>query len=115
MRPIFSNSGSITLRGRLSLAPWRASSGAASGVRRNDALTRLDGYTFALGTAPCHNMHLRSALQLATRLQALMRAPVQTATAGSVRLSASVGFCLSSRLPGASGEPLLHAASVALV
>ena len=85
------------------------------GVRRNDALTRLDGYTFALGTAPCHNMHLRSALQLATRLQAVMRAPVKTATAGSVRLSASVGFCLSSRLPGASGKPLLHAASVALV
>jgi diguanylate cyclase (GGDEF)-like protein len=85
------------------------------GVRREDALARLDGYTFALGTAPDHNMHLKSALQLAARLQARMREPLQTSTAGAVRLRASVGFCLSSRLPGAGGEPLLHAASVALV
>ena len=77
--------------------------------RAGDTVGRLRGAGFAMALAPVRRIDLEVVLQLAERLQATVAEPLAT-TAGTVHVTASVGFCLPTRAPAAGGESLLQAA-----
>ncbi len=77
--------------------------------RAGDAVGRLGGAVFAVALAPVWRADLEVVLQLAERLQAAVAEPVLT-PAGTVHLTASVGFCLPSRAPRPDGEAMIEAA-----
>ena len=77
--------------------------------RSGDAVGRLGGAAFAVALAPVGRANMEAVLHLAERLQSAVAEPVVT-PAGTVHLSASVGFCLASRAGRAGGAALLEAA-----
>ncbi len=83
-------------------------------LRRGDHAVRLSDNRFMILLAPSLRLDLEALLQLATRLQSSVEEPALIEHATRY-LSASVGFCGSSRLlDDATGKQMLEAAQVAL-
>ncbi len=87
-------------------------------LRAGDLVARLDGPAFAVALAPGQRTDLETMLQLAARMQAALAVPAAQLGV-SVPLSASIGFCLSSRAPlpeeeMSPGASLLAAAQSAM-
>lgn len=84
------------------------------GVLRDlDVIARLDSATFAIALAPVRQADLESLIQISGRLQSAIGEPISL-DATTIYISCSVGFCLSSRAPVATGESMLGAAELAL-
>ncbi|MGB3313206.1 MAG: phosphodiesterase, partial [Albidovulum sp.] len=83
-------------------------------LRDDDILARANGDSFAIAMAPGRRMDLETAIQVAARLKAAVAEPLSI-DATTVYVSASVGFCLSGRSPGRTGQSLLAAAEAALM
>lgn len=83
-------------------------------VRETDAAVRLDGAVFGVLLSPIRRLNLEAAIQLSSRIQQAIAAPIPIDGA-NVYLTASAGFCLASRLPEPSGEKILQAATTALI
>lgn len=84
------------------------------GVLRDlDIVVRLDNAVFAVALTPARRADLESLIQLSGRLQSAIAEPVSL-DATTVYVSASVGFCLTSRTPKRTGEAMLEAAEQAL-
>lgn len=91
----------------------RASERMLGVLRNNDRLARLDGGSFAIAMAPVRRADLETLIQLSSRLQAALAEPFSL-DATNVYLTASVGFCLSSRVTTRTGGAMLDAAECAL-
>ncbi len=81
-------------------------------LRSADTAARLDGATFAVALGPVQRADLEAMLQLAARLQSATNAPISL-DATTIYLSSSVGFCLASRTPAATGQAMLESAEAA--
>ena len=81
-------------------------------LRAGDLVARLSDESFAVALQPVARADLESVLQLAARLQQALAAPI-VIDALRVHISASVGLCLASRLPDATGRSLVEAAEIA--
>lgn len=81
-------------------------------LRPADQITRLEAGGFALVLGPRRRLDLDALVQCAARLQAAVAEPVPLG-ATRVFVTASVGFCLGSCAPAASGAALLDAAQIA--
>lgn len=81
-------------------------------LRENDLVAILGGGRFAAVLAPVRRADLESAIQIAVRLQAAVEAPMSL-DAGTVHVSAHLGFCLISRTPVRRGAAMLAAAEAA--
>jgi EAL domain-containing protein (putative c-di-GMP-specific phosphodiesterase class I)/GGDEF domain-containing protein len=83
-------------------------------LRRDDRAVRIGDARFLILLAPAVRLDLESLLQLSTRLQSAIEEPASIDS--SMRyLSASFGFCGSTRLnDAATGEDLIESAQVAL-
>jgi EAL domain-containing protein (putative c-di-GMP-specific phosphodiesterase class I)/GGDEF domain-containing protein len=83
-------------------------------LRRDDRAVRIGDNRYMVLLAPSLRLDLESLLQMSTRLQSAVEEPASIDN--SMRyLSASVGFCGSTRLnDAATGEDLVEAAQVAL-
>ena len=83
-------------------------------LRDADVAVRLDGPAFAVALSPVRRLDLESAIQLASRIQRNVAAPISIDGA-NVYVTVSIGFCLAGRLAAPDGEALLQAANVALI
>lgn len=83
-----------------------------SALRSGDTVARLEGGGFAVALGSLRRLDLEIAVQLCTRIQAALYAPISLAGA-RIYVTASIGFCLGERLPEARGTTLLDAAQVA--
>jgi diguanylate cyclase (GGDEF)-like protein len=91
----------------------RSAERLAQALRKGDQLAWLGEGVFGAAFAPVPRADLETALQAAARLQEALREPIVT-DGMRIALTASVGFCLAARAPGASGEAALRAARQAL-
>ena len=82
-------------------------------LREDDIASRTGSTSFGICLAPVTHLDIETAIQMASRLQAAVEAPI-TLDNTVIYVSASVGFCLGSRAPDPSGEALLQAATTAL-
>lgn len=83
-------------------------------MRSTDVLAQIDDATFGIALSPVARLDLETMLQIASRLQAAVAEAVRLDQT-SVRLTASVGFCQSERVPAASGARLVDAAEAAAI
>lgn len=90
----------------------RSADRICAALRHDDTVARLEGGGFAIALAPARRLDLETVVQLAARLQAAIAAPVEI-DAARLYVTCSVGFCLASRAPEATGTALLEAAQVA--
>ncbi|OSP55207.1 diguanylate cyclase [Pseudoruegeria sp. SK021] len=86
----------------------------STALRSADTLARIDDASFAIALAPAARYDLETLLQISARLQAHIAEAVRLDHT-SLRLSASVGFCVADRLPAPTGQRLLDAAEMAAV
>jgi diguanylate cyclase (GGDEF)-like protein len=82
-------------------------------LRENDVLVRIEGARFAAALSPVRRVDLEAAIQIAARFQTLLHEPYSI-DGVSVYASVSIGFCLASRTPEATGTALVAAAELAL-
>lgn len=82
-------------------------------LRSRDIVARIGEARFAICLDPVRLLDLEVCLQLASRLQTAVEEPVPLQIV-SIHPTCSAGFCLSSRLPHASGDTLLAASNLAL-
>ena len=85
-----------------------------SALRTSDLLWKLDRSTFTFCATPSRRFDLETAISLAGRIQRAVEEPISVDST-SAYLQTSIGFCLGSRAPGASGQGLIEAAEVAMV
>ena len=83
-------------------------------LRESDYPGRLEGPTFAVALSAGRRLDLEAAIQLSGRIQQALAEPIAIDGA-NVFVTVSVGFSLASRLPDASAETLLQAATSALI
>jgi diguanylate cyclase (GGDEF)-like protein len=84
-----------------------------SGALRERDLVARDGEArFLVALSPIRRADLESMLQIASRLRAAVAEPLSIDTT-TIRLTCSIGLCLSSRAPDPSGEALATAAAQA--
>ncbi|MGB3147124.1 MAG: bifunctional diguanylate cyclase/phosphodiesterase [Paracoccaceae bacterium] len=81
-------------------------------MRQHDTIARLEGARFAVALGPVRRIDLEAMIQLAARLQQAVQEPLSV-DATTVYISCSIGFCLPSRAPEATGEAMLAAAETA--
>lgn len=81
-------------------------------LRDGDMLRTLEGGRFAIALSARRRIDLETAIQIAGRMQRAISEPVSVDGA-TVSFSASIGFCLPSRVPEPSGAALLAAAELA--
>lgn len=81
-------------------------------LRSGDIVARLEGGGFAIALAPVRRLDMETVVQLAARLQSAVSAPTSM-NATRLYTTCSVGFCLGSRSPQATGSSLLNAAQIA--
>ena len=81
-------------------------------LREGDVVARLEGGGVAVALAPMQRIDLETLVQVASRLQSALAAPISL-DAMRVHVTASVGFCLDLRAPSANGAALLDAAQLA--
>ena len=86
----------------------------ASVLRSTDSVARLDGPVFAVALSSVRRLDLEVAIQLCTRLQQAVSQPIPLGS-GNLYMTASVGFCLATRLDLPTGEKLLQAATTAMI
>ncbi len=84
-----------------------------SALRQGDHVLPMQDGGFCVVTAPVRHMDIDSAIQIAGRMQTAVEDPVMVGAA-SVFMSCSIGFCLTSRNPGATAATLYEAAEAAL-
>lgn len=84
----------------------------ASVLRERDVVHRIDATRFAVALAPARRMDLEAVIQIAGRIRAAVGEPFSV-DAMTVYVSASVGFCLTSRAPERTGASVLTAAELA--
>lgn len=83
-------------------------------LRDSDAIGRLDGPIFAVALSSVRKLDLEASIQLCTRLQQAVSKPIPMGP-NNLYVTASVGFCLASRLESPTGERLLQAATTAMI
>ena len=83
-------------------------------MRDADVLARLDGATFAVMLSPVRIADLEAVIQISSRIQSAIGEPISVDGA-TVYVSASIGFCLTSRTPEESGAKMLIAAESAMI
>ncbi|MDR0810539.1 MAG: bifunctional diguanylate cyclase/phosphodiesterase [Gemmobacter sp.] len=81
-------------------------------LREGDMVARLEDGTFAVALKPQRRLDLESVIQISTRLQAALAAPISLDSA-RLYLTCSVGFCLGDLAPAPGGQALIDAAEVA--
>lgn len=81
-------------------------------LREGDSVARLEGGGFAIALAPQRRLDLETMVQLAARLQAAIAPPISLGAA-RIYVSCSIGFCLGTAAPEATGRGVLEAAQVA--
>lgn len=81
-------------------------------LRQDDVVGRLEGGIFAVVLHPVGRLDLETMLQLAARLQEAVSAPVSVDLA-TIHVSASIGFCQSSRARQGDASALVEAAEAA--
>lgn len=84
-----------------------------SALRTDDIACRTGSASFGICPAPVTHLDIENAIQMASRLQSAVEEPIILDNT-VIYVSASVGFCLGSRAPDASGEALLQATATAL-
>ncbi|RBI84357.1 diguanylate cyclase [Rhodosalinus halophilus] len=85
----------------------------SAALRTGDTVARLTDGRFAVALDAARRLDLEAAIQIAGRLQNAVEEPVGI-DGDTLYLTASVGFALSQRLPGADAEALLEAGLAAL-
>ena len=90
----------------------RSSERLSAALREGDTVARLEGGGFAVALASVRRLDLETVVQLAARLQSAISVPVSV-NAARLHVSCSVGFCLATRAPDATGSALLDAAQIA--
>lgn len=85
----------------------------ASVVRMGDVLRQFDTERFAIAIVSRRRIDLETAIQIAGRMQTSLCEPVSL-DGTTVHFTVSIGFCLLSRAPEATGSALLAAAELAL-
>jgi len=83
-----------------------------SALRESDVVASLEGGGLAVALAPMTRIDLETLVQVASRLQSAMSAPISIGGM-RVHVTASVGFCLDIRAPLPTGASLLDAAQLA--
>lgn len=91
----------------------RASDRILGVLRSNDVMARIDGGSFAVAISPVRRADLETLIQMGSRIQAAISEPFSL-DATTVYLTASIGFCLSSRIENRTGAAMLEAAECAL-
>jgi EAL domain-containing protein (putative c-di-GMP-specific phosphodiesterase class I)/GGDEF domain-containing protein len=82
-------------------------------IRTGDVLRQFDDGRFAIAIVSHRRIDLETAIQIAGRMQTSLCAPVSL-DGTTVHFTVSIGFCLVSRAPEATGSALLAAAELAL-
>ncbi|MGB3245651.1 MAG: GGDEF domain-containing phosphodiesterase [Sulfitobacter sp.] len=82
-------------------------------LRGGDHIGFLSAGRFAICTSPVRQLDLETCIQMAGRLQSAIEDPISI-DGLAVYVSASVGFCQSSRAPGTSSADWLDGAKIAL-
>lgn len=90
----------------------RAAERICASLRAGDTVARLEGGGFAVALAAVRRLDIETVVQVAVRLQAALSAPISL-NATRIYVTCSIGFCLGSRAPEASGASLLNAAQIA--
>ncbi len=100
-------------RGAMAEVMRKTAERIAGTLRDEDIVVRLDGARFAIVLGPIRRADLETVIQIAARMQTAAEMPLSI-DATSVYVSASVGFCLASRVPQRTGVALMAAAERAL-
>ena len=82
-------------------------------MRDYDNVARLGDCRFAVCMGPERQTDLEVCIQLSSRIQSMIEEPVSV-DGVTIYMSASIGFCLSSRAPGKTGAAWSQAAATAL-
>ncbi|MEO0669284.1 MAG: bifunctional diguanylate cyclase/phosphodiesterase [Pseudomonadota bacterium] len=82
-------------------------------LRDTDTVSRIGDCRYGICLTPVLHMDLESSIQLSGRIQQAIEEPVAV-DGTSVYVTASVGFCLVARAPGATGQDWTNAAIAAL-
>lgn len=82
--------------------------------REKDLVVRLHGASFAIALMPVLRADLENMIQLSGRIQSAISEPIGYGGA-TAYVTASIGFCLASRSPDATGKSLLEAAETAMI
>jgi diguanylate cyclase (GGDEF)-like protein len=90
----------------------RCAARICSALRQGDTVARLEGGGFAIALNPARRLDLETMVQLSSRLQSALSAPVSV-DAARLYVSCSIGFCLGPRSPAPTGKALLDAAQIA--
>ncbi len=85
----------------------------ADTIRDGDLAGRGEGCSFVVALSPVRRLDLETALQLATRVQQALAAPIRIEGI-NVYVSVSVGFALGQRLNRPTGAAVLRGAAIAL-
>ncbi len=81
-------------------------------LRMGDMVAPLQGGHLSVVLAPVRRLDLETMVQLASRLQEAITAPISLGAA-QIYVTASVGFCIGGRSPELTGRSLLDAAQTA--
>ncbi|WP_239520669.1 GGDEF domain-containing phosphodiesterase [Pseudooceanicola aestuarii] len=81
-------------------------------LRDDDLVSRMAQGVFAIAVAPKAQLDLEAAIQLSSRLQREVEAPLSMDGA-ALSLTCSLGFCLGTRSPQPKGSAILAAATAA--
>lgn len=82
-------------------------------VRPGDLAARLVEHRFGVVLGPVRQANMEVALRVSERLQAAIAEPISL-NAGSVYVTASIGFCLARRAPRHEAGVMLEAAEIAM-
>ncbi|MBB05130.1 putative bifunctional diguanylate cyclase/phosphodiesterase [Pseudooceanicola sp.] len=82
-------------------------------LREHDLACRTGSASFGIALAPVAHVDIEAAIQMASRLQAASEEPIVLDNT-VIYVSVSIGFCLGSRTPEASGDGLIQATALAL-
>jgi len=83
-------------------------------LRESDLASRLEGPNFAVVLGMVNRIDLDAALQVCKRLHTAIAEPVSV-NASNVYVTASIGFCLPTRITRPNGENMLQAAMLAMI
>jgi len=83
-------------------------------LNAEDFAARLDRPSFAVLLGPDEGLDLEQALQVAARFQAALAAPF-VIDGSTIKLTASIGFCLSNRMSMPTAEALFQASMTAMI
>ncbi|MDV7142575.1 bifunctional diguanylate cyclase/phosphodiesterase [Tropicimonas sp. TH_r6] len=82
-------------------------------IRPGDHAARLVEHRYAVVLGPIRQANMEVGLRVSERLQAAISEPISL-NAGTVYVTASIGFCLARRAPRRDAEAMLEAAEIAM-